>query len=115
MAGGGALKVAGFDVRQHGYVGGFGQGRKSIFDRAFRRRWQRLDQRVPGIAARAFAQPLRAGAATVRTGKNGFFFGHSQILLYEITDTKTLNATTLLRSPSPLSLLACGKCNKAVI
>ena len=41
----------------------------------------RFNQRVPRVAARAFAQPLRRNAAAVGTGVLGFFFGHVPILL----------------------------------
>jgi hypothetical protein len=40
-----------------------------------------FNQRVPRIAARAFAQPLGSNAATVGAGVLGFFFGHTPILL----------------------------------
>ena len=37
----------------------------------------RLDQRVPGIAGRAFAEPLGAGAAAFGAGVDRFLFGHA--------------------------------------
>ena len=35
-----------------------------------------FNQRVPGVAMRAFAQPLGRGAAAFGAGVEGFFFGH---------------------------------------
>jgi hypothetical protein len=74
-AGGAAFHIRGFNVGQRGHRGGFGQRGKTVLGGRIAFGY-RLDQGVPGIALRAFAQPLGADATAFGAGVYRFVFGH---------------------------------------
>ena len=75
LAGRRAVHVGGFDVGQRGDLRGLRQGGKAVLGRGGTL-GHGFDQRVPGIAVRALAQPLGAGAAALVAGVDGFVLGH---------------------------------------
>ena len=81
-----ALHIDRVNVAQSRHFSSFGQGGEAVFGR-LRALGDRLNQRIPGVAAGAFAQPLGGGAAAFGADVNSFFFSHGIIILYKTTDT----------------------------
>ncbi len=73
-AGGDAVDFAGFDFRQVLQSGGGRQRLEATIGRCLF--GNRFDQRVPLVAARALALPLRTSRAAFRAAVDGFDFGH---------------------------------------
>ena len=61
---------------EHRDLGRLGQRGEAVFGRRRSTAGHGFDQRVPGVAVRAFAQPARAGAAAFVAGELGLFLGH---------------------------------------
>ncbi len=78
QAGGLARRFAGLDFGQAAHRAGRGQRRIAVRRGRRRGRLHRFFKRVPGVAMRAFALPLRGGAATVGAHIDGTGFCHAR-------------------------------------